>query len=144
MTHYPNIRNLRLIRDYKQEYVAGYLGMSQPEYSRLETGTRSVRAQDVQKLAQLYSVRPDQILQTEPTGEFSTVPGRPYRRNDTVPREIVDRLIESNGELLKSVLEYQSKTERIIDKLMSFLDKKPAPETFYPEVPLRNSLNDGP
>lgn len=142
MTHYPNIKNLRLIRDYKQEYVANYLGMSQPEYSRLESGVRSVRAEDIQKLSQLYSVRPDQLLQMENAKEFSTAGGKASRRVDAVPRDIVDKLVENNTTLLKSVMDYQSKTERIIDKLIAFLERRPGSETLYTEPPLKTSVSE--
>jgi transcriptional regulator with XRE-family HTH domain len=144
MTHYPNIKNLRLIRDYKQEYVANYLGMSQPEYSRLETGMRSVRAEDIHKLSQLYSVRPDQLLQIDNAKEFSTNSNKASRRGDAVPRDIVDKLVENNTTLLKSVMEYQAKTERIIDKLIDFLDRRPGSETLCTDLPLNSRVNDQP
>ena len=44
---YPQIKNLRIMRDFNQEYVAAYLDISQPEYSRLETGTRTARAKEM-------------------------------------------------------------------------------------------------
>lgn len=131
--YYPQIKNLRLIRDYKQEYVASYLGMSQPEYSRLETGTRNVRAMEIQQLAQLYGVRPDQIMQSEISLDTNSSSGRPYRRSEAVPKEIVDRLIANNGELLKTVLDNQNKTERIIERLMAFLDTNVKSEKISPE-----------
>lgn len=140
--HYPQIKNLRLIKDFKQEYVANFLGMSQPEYSRLESGARTARAQELQKLAQLYGIRVDQILQNDVNVELSTVSSKPFRRNDAVPRDIVDRLLENNDELLKSLLEHQTKSERIIDRLMGFLDRKSGSETFYKEFPLSGPVNE--
>ncbi|MEZ4799021.1 MAG: helix-turn-helix domain-containing protein [Flavobacteriales bacterium] len=140
--NYPQIKNLRIMRDFKQEYVATFLGMSQPEYSRLETGARSPRAIELQQLAQLYSVRPDQLLQNESITEVaSSSVARPFRRTDAVPRDIVDRLIDNNDELLKSVLESQSKTEKIIDKLINFLDRKSNYQEYIPSGPVNEDRN---
>jgi transcriptional regulator with XRE-family HTH domain len=140
--HYPQIKNLRLIKDFKQEYVATFLGMSQPEYSRLESGGRTAKAQELQKLAQLYGVRIDQIMQHDMNIELSTVSSKPFRRNDAVPRDIVDRLLENNDELLKSLLEHQTKSERIIERLMGFLDRKSASESLYKDFPLSGPVNE--
>lgn len=139
---YPQIKNLRLIKDFKQEYVANYLGMSQPEYSRLESGARTAKAQELQKLAQLYGVRVDQILQNDVNVELSTISSKPFRRNDAVPRDIVDRLLENNDELLKSLLEHQTKSERIIDRLIGFLDRKSGSESLYKDFPLSGPVNE--
>lgn len=140
--HYPQIKNLRLIKDFKQEYVANFLGMSQPEYSRLESGGRMAKAQELQKLAQLYGVRIDQIMQHDMNIELSTVSSKPFRRNDAVPRDIVDRLLENNDELLKSLLEHQTKSERIIERLIGFLDRKAVGESFYKDFPLSGPVNE--
>ena len=140
--HYPQIKNLRLIKDFKQEYVANFLGMSQPEYSRLESGARAAKAQELQKLAHLYGIRVDQILQNDVNVELSTVSSKPFRRNDAVPRDIVDRLLENNDELLKSLLEHQTKSERIIDRLIGFLDRKSGSESLYKDVPLSGPVNE--
>lgn len=140
--NYPQIKNLRIMRDFKQEYVATFLGMSQPEYSRLETGARSPRAIELQQLAQLYSVRPDQLLQNDNITEIaSSSVARPFRRTDAVPRDIVDRLIDNNNDLLKSVLDSQSKTEKIIDKLINFLDKKSGYQEYIPSGPVNEDRN---
>ncbi|MFO0359638.1 MAG: helix-turn-helix domain-containing protein [Flavobacteriales bacterium] len=140
--HYPQIKNLRLIKDFKQEYVANFLGMSQPEYSRLESGARAAKAQELQKLAHLYGIRVDQILQNDVNVELSTVSSKPFRRNDAVPRDIVDRLLENNDELLKSLLEHQTKSERIIDRLIGFLDRKSGSESLYKDFPLSGPVNE--
>jgi transcriptional regulator with XRE-family HTH domain len=140
--HYPQIKNLRLIKDFKQEYVANFLGMSQPEYSRLESGARAAKAQELQKLAHLYGIRVDQILQNDVNVELSTVSSKPFRRNDAVPRDIVDRLLENNDELLKSLLEHQTKSERIIDRLIGFLNRKSGSEALYKEFPLSGPVNE--
>lgn len=140
--NYPQIKNLRIMRDFKQEYVATFLGMSQPEYSRLETGARSPRAIELQQLAQLYSVRPDQLLQSESITEVaSSSVARPFRRTDAVPRDIVDRLIDNNDQLLKSVLESQSKTEKIMDKLIHFLDRKSNYQEYISSGPVNEDRN---
>jgi transcriptional regulator with XRE-family HTH domain len=139
---YPQIKNLRLIRDFKQEYVAEFLGMSQPEYSRLETGARSPRAAEIQQLAALYGVRSDQIMQQEISTELHSGMTRPFRRSDAIPRDIVDKLIDNNGELLRTVLEQQQKSERLIEKLMSFIESKPLPDRPYKEFSSFSPVNE--
>lgn len=139
---YPQIKNLRLIRDFKQEYVAEFLGMSQPEYSRLETGARSPRAAEIQQLAALYGVRSDQIMMQEISTEIHSGMSRPFRRSDAIPRDIVDKLINNNSDLLKTVLEQQQKSERLIEKLMSFIESKPAPDKVYREFTSFSPVNE--
>jgi transcriptional regulator with XRE-family HTH domain len=139
---YPQIKNLRIMRDFKQEYVAAYLDISQPEYSRLETGTRTARAKEMEKLAQLYGIRIDQLMQSEVAVEVASSITRPFKRSDAIPRDIVDRLIDNNGELLRNLIDHQSKTERIIDKLFTFIERKSGSEVAYREMASMSPVNE--
>ena len=60
--YYPRIRDLREDHDYSQQFVADYLGMKQPQYSRYERGLRDVPTDVLIRLAQLYKTSTDYIL----------------------------------------------------------------------------------
>ncbi|MFM7727084.1 MAG: helix-turn-helix domain-containing protein, partial [Flavobacteriales bacterium] len=66
MNKYPNIKALRIQNNYKQEYVADALGVSQPEYSKIENGGRRIDAFIIGELCKLYDVKMDELLKREP------------------------------------------------------------------------------
>lgn len=60
--YYPRLKDLREDRDLSQQYVAKYLCMKQPQYSRYERGLRDVPTDILIKLAKLYNTSTDYIL----------------------------------------------------------------------------------
>ncbi len=60
--YYPRIKDLREDNDYSQQYVADYLDMKQPQYSRYERGLRDVPTDILIRLAILYNTSTDYIL----------------------------------------------------------------------------------
>ncbi len=60
--YYPRLKDLREDRDLSQQYVAEYLCMKQPQYSRYERGLRDVPTDILIKLAKLYNTSTDYIL----------------------------------------------------------------------------------
>ena len=60
--YYPRLRDLREDRDFSQQYVAEYLSMKQPQYSRYERGLRDIPTDILIKLAKLYNTSTDYIL----------------------------------------------------------------------------------
>ena len=60
--YYPRIKDLREDHDYSQQYVANYLGMKQPQYSRYERGLRDIPTDILIRLAKLYKTSTDYIL----------------------------------------------------------------------------------
>ncbi len=59
---YPRIRDLREDHDWNQTYVANYLHMSQPGYSKYETGENDIPTTVLISLANLYHVSIDYLL----------------------------------------------------------------------------------
>lgn len=59
---YKNIRNIREDRDIKQKEIAKILNVSQNTYSQYETGTISLTAEILIKLADYYGVTVDYLL----------------------------------------------------------------------------------
>ena len=62
MPHYPRLRNLREDHDYTQTYVAKYLHISQPGYSKYESGDNDLPTDVLIQLAQLYGTSIDYML----------------------------------------------------------------------------------
>ena len=59
---FTRIRDLREDRDWKQEYVAGLLGIRQTTYSKYELGRILVPVDMLIKLADLYDVSLDYLV----------------------------------------------------------------------------------
>ena len=59
---YPRIRDLREDHDMKQRQVAEYLNCSQQVYSNYELGQRDIPTEILIRLAKLYNVSIDYIL----------------------------------------------------------------------------------
>jgi transcriptional regulator with XRE-family HTH domain len=50
------VKFFRDAKNYTQEYVAGVLGISQPAYSKIESGLTNINEETAGKLAELYEV----------------------------------------------------------------------------------------
>lgn len=59
---YPNLRNLREDRDFKQKDLAKLLNVSQNTYSQYENGIIELTAPTLIKIADFYNVSIDYIL----------------------------------------------------------------------------------
>ena len=71
--YYPRLKDLREDNDYSQKYVADYLQMKQPQYSRYERGLRDIPTDVLIRLAKLYKTSVDYLLgltsNTKPYGK---------------------------------------------------------------------------
>lgn len=56
------LRELRDNHNYRQEYVAKYLGTTQQTYSNYELGLREIPLHHIVKLSHLYQVSTDYLL----------------------------------------------------------------------------------
>ncbi|MEN9347632.1 MAG: helix-turn-helix domain-containing protein [Flavobacteriales bacterium] len=127
--NYPKIRELRMLHNLKQEFVASQLNMSQPEYSRLENGLRDLKMEDLKQLSTLYGVNsnvfiPDSIA-AEPKSDLSK--GQMKRVNDLIPAAPYwTSLLNHHQELIETLLKSQSRNEVLLEKLLIVLDRKPA------------------
>jgi transcriptional regulator with XRE-family HTH domain len=123
--NYPKIRELRLLHNLKQEYVAGHLNMSQPEYSRLENGLRDLKFDDLQALCSLYGVQTTafapEAIAAEP--RFNESEGKLKRVNDLIPAAPYwTSLLNHHQELIESLLKSQSRNELLLEKLLVLID----------------------
>ena len=62
MSVYPRLRDLREDSDRNQTELAALLGMSQPGYSKYETGENEVPVSILVKLADIYQTSTDYLL----------------------------------------------------------------------------------
>ena len=61
------LKDLREDHDYTQTYIAKYLNMKQQQYSRYETGEFEISLENLIKLAKLYNVSVDYLLNLKDT-----------------------------------------------------------------------------
>lgn len=57
-----NIKAIREEKNLKQIEVATHINVDKSAYSKIEKGTRSVTVEELQKMAQLFNMTTDQIL----------------------------------------------------------------------------------
>ncbi|MBQ6708660.1 MAG: helix-turn-helix transcriptional regulator [Clostridia bacterium] len=60
--YYSRLRDLREDHDFSQQFIAEYLCMKQPQYSRYERGLRDIPTDILIRLAKLYQTSTDYIL----------------------------------------------------------------------------------
>ena len=65
-----NLKVLREINNYTQEYVASQLGVDQSSYSKMERNPRTMRSEQLEKLSRLYKVSVSDILSTSVSVSF--------------------------------------------------------------------------
>lgn len=56
------IRKVRELKNFKQEYVAGLLGISAVAYGKIERGDTDVKMSRLVQLAEIFEVSLDQLL----------------------------------------------------------------------------------
>ena len=64
--YFKRIEDLRVDHDLTQQYIADYLGCKREVYRRYEKGTRTIPVDFLIKLADLYGVSVDYILEHIP------------------------------------------------------------------------------
>jgi transcriptional regulator with XRE-family HTH domain len=57
-----NIKNIREEKGLKQIEVATHIGVDKSAYSKIEKGTRALTIEELQKMANLFNMTADQIL----------------------------------------------------------------------------------
>lgn len=59
------LKEIRLKNNYKQEYVASELGITQKAYSKLENGQTCLTVDKIFKLAKIYNISPGYFINLE-------------------------------------------------------------------------------
>lgn len=120
MNRYPNLKALRIQNNYKQEYVADVLGISQPEYSKMETGVRKVDAFFIKELCKLYDVGVEVLLRqiSIPMEDVRETEAQISRQVGGLSQDVITKLMENYSFLLDSYVKQQQVQEKIIDRLI--------------------------
>ena len=56
------IKKLRELKNLTQEHVAQVLGLNQSAYSRLETGDTEISFSKIEKIAELFNMKPEEVV----------------------------------------------------------------------------------
>ncbi len=56
------IKKLRELKNYTQEHMAQLLDMTQPSYSKIETGETDITYNKLEKIAEALQLRPEDII----------------------------------------------------------------------------------
>jgi transcriptional regulator with XRE-family HTH domain len=126
MNPYPNLKILRLQNNFKQEYVSDAIGMSQPEYSKLESGHRKLDAFIIRNLCNLYDISSDVLLGSKASASGNARSSNPHKSpTATTPpppdysnNELLMKLMENHSYLLESYLRQQQLQQKMVDKLL--------------------------
>jgi transcriptional regulator with XRE-family HTH domain len=59
-----NIKNIRELKNFSQEYVATEIGLSQPQYARIESGNAIPKIDRLQRIAEVLEVDLSTLLST--------------------------------------------------------------------------------
>jgi transcriptional regulator with XRE-family HTH domain len=115
--HYPNLKLLRLRNDFKQEYVADFLKISQSEYSRLEGGQRKLDAETIRQLCKLYNIGSEILLhhRVQPLELEMALPQA--GAGDASFRDLLEKLLNNYNTLLANYVHQQQILEKMVDRL---------------------------
>ena len=62
-----NIKAIRLLKKYTQEYIAEQMGMSQANYSKIENGQMEFSVNNLNRIATALHVEVDMLIQFNPS-----------------------------------------------------------------------------
>lgn len=118
-----NLKVLREVNNYTQEYVATKIGVDQSTYSKLERNPKSLKADQAEKLAQLYDVTLTDILAGGVSISFS---------NNTIDKgyihnhyeESIDKIVAAKDSEIKSLKEEIDYLREQNKKLLDLVGKK--------------------
>lgn len=117
---YPQIKQLRMQAQFKQEYVAYFLNISQPQYSKLENGVRQPSTFELGRLTELYHCSTDQLLMREPSIDYAI---RQRKKNLEDMERTLQRLMEEQERLAQRLAEKTQYSEDLLQRLASLLEK---------------------
>ncbi len=101
-----NIKTIREGKNLKQIDVAAHIGVDKSAYSKIEKGTRSLTVEELQKMAQLFNLTTDQIINYD----------------GKMPREVVieDKTAVEQMRLIQQLDEEDKQTIfKLIDKMLT-------------------------
>jgi len=101
-----NIKAIREAKDFKQIEVANHIGVDKSAYSKIEKGLRALTVEELQKMAHLFNMTTDQILNYD----------------GVIPKEVVieDKSAVEQMRLIQQLDEEDKQTIfKLIDKMLT-------------------------
>ncbi len=120
---YPKLRELRLMYCYKQEYIADVLGISQPEYSRLENGLRTAKIDEFRKLAGIYKISPSMLMVSDSYAHIDFHQLKSDILEET--SEILKQLTEENRLLRQDLQKSLENSQKLLESVQILHSKGP-------------------
>lgn len=128
MTHIAdNIRKMRELRNFTQDYMATQLGITQAGYSKIESGTTDITFSKIEEIAQILNVTPTDLVAFDSQKYFNSFNNVEGSNNGSVIIEMksddMKRLFEDKIKLLEKLLSlaeselqnYREKFGRIVN-----------------------------
>jgi transcriptional regulator with XRE-family HTH domain len=121
------IKELREALDLSQEKLALRLGISRPSVSQMENGERRVCAEELQKLAQIFNLSVDELINPQKQPQVVIKEEHePYRKSSRlridVPQKNMSKFKEVLLYILNKVGARPNIGETVIYKLLYFMD----------------------
>lgn len=88
------IKKARTDLHLSQEYVAGFLGIGRSAVAEIESGKRSVKAEELEKLSELFLIPADTLLKGVQTSTPSQMFARGFDQLDDADQQEILNLIE--------------------------------------------------
>lgn len=101
-----NIKNIREEKNFKQIEVATHIGVDKSAYSKIEKGLRSLTVDELQKMAGLFDMTTDQIINFD----------------GKIPKEVIleDKTTVEQMKLIQQLDDEDKQTIlRLIDKMLT-------------------------
>ena len=104
------IRSLRLKNGYTQQYVADYLGIKRPTYTRYESGTNQPDFETTLKIAELYKVSTDFLL------------GRKQAKKiDPSPDGSIEKIMRDRPDIAKLLIDMSELSDDQVQDVYNYL-----------------------
>lgn len=109
-----NIRKIRELRGYSEEYLALKLGMSQNNYSKIELGKIALTIDRMSEISKILEIEPSKLLEFDE----SIILNNNNLTSLNSTKIITDKLLESYERRIEGMVEEIKTLKTIIEKLM--------------------------
>ncbi len=113
------IKKIRELKNYTQEYMADRLGINQSGYSRLENDTSDITLSQIEKLSEIFNMRVEDLMTFDEKVVFNNY-GTLNDKNFSIH---YNNMNDKERELYEKALELHSKTIKLLEDKISFLEQ---------------------
>ncbi len=106
------LKELRELHNYRQEYIAKYLGTTQQTYSNYELGLREIPLHHIVKLSHLYQVSTDYLLSINV----------PYTGHTNLSQDYLDGI--SLHEMVYNIQKLDEEKRKSLTQFVNFLNSQ--------------------